>query len=102
MLFDPYVLLSEPIRVIEVIAIIIFGKSLAAFALVLLFRYPLNTALTVSASLGQFGEFSFFLANLGFFFGFFPTEAQGLFLVGALFRFGFNRLVFGPLRPDKH
>ncbi|MGH8684522.1 MAG: cation:proton antiporter, partial [Nitrosospira sp.] len=61
MLFDPNVLIEQPLRVLSTIAIIVIGKSLAAFLLVLAFRYPLNTALTVSASLAQIGEFSFIL-----------------------------------------
>ncbi len=64
MLFDPQVLLDEPLRVLAVVAIIVVGKTLAAVALVLLMRYPLNTALTVGASLAQIGEFSFILAGL--------------------------------------
>jgi CPA2 family monovalent cation:H+ antiporter-2 len=99
MLFDPYVLLSEPIRVIEVVAIIIFGKSLAAFVLVLLFRYPLNTALTVSASLAQIGEFSFILANLGASLGLLPTEGQSLILAGAIISIALNPLVFRAIEP---
>ena len=63
MLFDPQVLLREPLRVLAVLAIIMIGKTLVAFAIVLAFRYPLNTALTVSASLAQIGEFSFILAG---------------------------------------
>ena len=99
MLFDPYVLLSEPIRVIEVVAIIVFGKSLAAFVLVLLFRYPLNTALTVSASLAQIGEFSFILANLGVSLGLLPTEGQSLILAGAIISIALNPLVFRAIEP---
>jgi CPA2 family monovalent cation:H+ antiporter-2 len=99
MLFDPYVLLSEPIRVIEVVAIIIFGKSLAAFVLVLLFRYPLNTALTVSASLAQIGEFSFILANLGASLALLPTEGQSLILAGAIISIALNPLVFRAIEP---
>jgi monovalent cation:H+ antiporter-2, CPA2 family len=53
MLFDPAMLIEEPVRVLAVVAIIVIGKSLAAFLIVLAFRYPLNTALTVSASLAQ-------------------------------------------------
>ena len=99
MLFDPYVLLSEPIRVIEVVAIIVFGKSLAAFFLVLLFRCPLNTALTVSASLAQIGEFSFILANLGVSLGLLPTEGQSLILAGAIISIALNPLVFRAIEP---
>jgi CPA2 family monovalent cation:H+ antiporter-2 len=65
MLFDPSVLVDSPWRVLLVVAIIVLGKSLAAAALVLLLRYPLNTALSVSAALAQIGEFSFILASLG-------------------------------------
>lgn len=63
MLFDPKVLIDEPLHVIEVAAIVLVGKTLAAVALVIAFRYPLNTALTVGAGLAQIGEFSFILAG---------------------------------------
>src|SRR5262249_21499601 len=99
LVFDRYGLLSEPIRVIVVVAIIIFGKSLAAFVLVLLFRYPLNTALTVSASLAQIGEFSFILANLGVSLGLLPTEGQSLILAGAIISIALNPLVFRAIEP---
>ena len=99
MLFDPHVLISEPIHVIVVVAIIVFGKSLAAFFLVLLFRYPLNTALTVSASLAQIGEFSFILANLGVGLGLLPTEGQSLILAGAIISIALNPLVFHAIEP---
>ena len=73
MLFDPGVLLEQPLQVLSVVAIIVFGKSLAAFLLVLAFRYPLNTALTVSASLAQIGEFAFILIGLGVALGVVPN-----------------------------
>jgi CPA2 family monovalent cation:H+ antiporter-2 len=99
MLFDPSVLTRQPLQVITVVLIIIFGKSLAAFFLVLLFRYPLNTALTVSASLAQIGEFSFILANLGVSLGVLPTEGQSLILAGAIFSIALNPLVFHAIEP---
>jgi len=99
MLFDPQVLVIEPIHVIVVVAIIIFGKSLAAFFLVLLFRYPLNTALTVSAGLAQIGEFSFILASLGVSLGLLPTEGQSLILAGAILSIALNPLVFHAIDP---
>ena len=99
MLFDPHVLISEPAHVIVVLAIIVLGKSLAAFLLVLLFRYPLNTALTVSASLAQIGEFSFILANLGASLGLLPTEGQSLILAGAIISIALNPLVFRAIEP---
>jgi CPA2 family monovalent cation:H+ antiporter-2 len=99
MLFDPNILIRQPLQVITVVAIIIFGKSLAAFSLVLLFRYPLNTALTASASLAQIGEFSFILANLGASLGVLPTEGQSLILAGAIFSIALNPLVFRAIEP---
>jgi CPA2 family monovalent cation:H+ antiporter-2 len=81
------------------LAIIILGKSLAAFFLVLLFRYPLNTALTVSASLAQIGEFSFILAGLGLSLGLLPSEGQSLILAGAIISIALNPLVFRAIEP---
>jgi CPA2 family monovalent cation:H+ antiporter-2 len=99
MLFDPQVLIREPLHLLAVIAIIIVGKSLAAFFLVLLFRYPLNTALTVSASLAQIGEFSFILAGLGVQLGLMPEEGQSLLLAGAIISIALNPLVFHAIEP---
>ena len=99
MLFDPRVLIDEPLKVTAVVAIIILGKSIAATTLVLLLRYPLNTALTVSASLAQIGEFSFILAGLGITLGVFPTQGQSLIVAGALISIALNSLVFAAIRP---
>ncbi len=99
MLFDPNVLIDQPLRVLATLAIIIIGKSLAAFLLVLAFRYPLNTALTVSASLAQIGEFSFILAALGVSLGLLPLEAQSLILAGAFISITLNPLVFQVIEP---
>lgn len=99
MLFDPHVLIREPLHLLIVLAIVIFGKSLAAFGLVLLFRYPLNTALTVSASLAQIGEFSFILAGLGIQLGLMPEEGQSLILAGAIISIALNPLVFHAIEP---
>ena len=99
MLFDPRILLAAPLKVLAVVAIIIIGKSLAALVLVLAFRYPLNTALTVSASLAQIGEFSFILAGLGVAAGILPKEGQSLILAGALISISLNHLVFQLIEP---
>ncbi|HEY2979365.1 MAG TPA: cation:proton antiporter, partial [Burkholderiaceae bacterium] len=99
MLFDPRVLLDEPLKVLAVVAIIVLGKSLAAAALVMLLRYPLNTALTVAASLAQIGEFSFILAGLGMSLGVLPAQGQSLILAGALISIALNPLVFAASEP---
>jgi len=94
MLFEPSILVDQPLRVLAVVAIILFGKSIAAFALVVLLRYPANTALMVSASLAQIGEFSFILAALGISLDLLPHEGQSLILAGAILSIALNPLMF--------
>jgi CPA2 family monovalent cation:H+ antiporter-2 len=94
MLFDPAILVEKPLRVVAVLAIIVIGKSLAALGIVLILRYRLSTALTVSASLAQIGEFSFILAGLGISLGLLPPEGQNLILAGAIFSITLNPLLF--------
>jgi len=101
MLFDPRVLVERPLQVLAVAAIVMVGKSLAAAALVLALRYPLNTALTVSASLAQIGEFSFILAGLGLSLGVLPVEAQSLIVAGALLSIALNPLLFSLVEPAR-
>jgi CPA2 family monovalent cation:H+ antiporter-2 len=99
MLFDPAVLLQRPLQVLAVVLVIIVGKSIAAGVLVVAFRYPLRTALTVSASLAQIGEFSFILIALGMSLGLLPNEAQSLVLAGALISIATNPLWFSLIIP---
>ncbi|MGF7152073.1 CPA2 family monovalent cation:H+ antiporter-2 [Sphingomonas zeicaulis] len=94
MLFDPGILLREPLAVAAVFVIITIGKATAAFAIVLAFRYPVRTALTVSASLAQIGEFSFILIGLGTELGIVPAESRDLILAGALLSITLNPLLF--------
>ena len=101
MLFEPQILLAEPLRLLAVVAIIILGKSFAAMALVLAFRYPLNTALTIAASLAQIGEFSFILAGLGMALGILPAAGMSLILAGAFISIALNPLVFSATKPLK-
>lgn len=99
MLFDPLVVVHQPVKLLAVVAIIMFGKTIAAVGLVLLFRYPLNTALTVGASLAQIGEFSFILAGLGVTLNLMPVEGQSLVLAGALFSIATNAAFFAAIEP---
>ncbi len=99
MLFEPQIVLREPLKVLAVVAVIMVGKTAAAVALVLALRYPLNTALTVGASLAQIGEFSFILAGLGVTLGLLPQEGQSLILAGALISITLNPLFFAAIEP---
>lgn len=99
MLFDPQVLVDRPLQVIAVALVIMIGKSIAAAALVLALRYPLNSALTVSAALAQIGEFSFILVALAGSLGLMPPEAMSLVVAGALLSIAFNPALFSIVEP---
>ena len=99
MLFDPAILLEKPLHVLATLLIVVVGKSLAAMLVVLALRYPVRTALTVSASLAQIGEFSFILAGLGMSLGLLPREGYSFILAGALISIGLNPVVFRGVAP---
>ena len=99
MLFDPRILFDQPMHVLAVVGIIMVGKTIAAIALVLFFRYPINTALTVGASLAQIGEFSFILATLGVSLQLLSLEGQNLILAGALISITLNSFIFSAIEP---
>ena len=94
MLFDPAILVRQPLQVVMVVLIIMLGKTLAALGIVLALRYPIGTAMTIAAALAQIGEFSFILAGLGMALGLLPSEGQHLILAGALISITLNPLVF--------
>jgi CPA2 family monovalent cation:H+ antiporter-2 len=94
MLFDPSILLREPFSVLAVLGVIMIGKSLAAVAIVLAFRHPIGTALTIAASLAQIGEFSFILVTLGLSLKLLPEEGRNLILGGALLSITLNPVFF--------
>jgi CPA2 family monovalent cation:H+ antiporter-2 len=94
MLFDPGILLRSPLEVAATVAIIVVGKSIAAYAIVRAFGQPPGTALTIAASLAQIGEFSFILAGLGTALALLPAEGRDLILAGALLSIAVNPLVF--------
>lgn len=94
MLFDPMILVREPLTVIATLAIIVFGKSIAAFMLVKMFGHSKRTALTISVSLAQIGEFAFILAGLGISLGLLSEHGRNLVLAGAILSIMFNPLLF--------
>ena len=98
MLFNPAILVEQPLNVLLVVLIITVGKSLVALFIVLLFRYPLKTGLLVSAGLAQIGEFSFILVGLGVAYEILPEEGRDLVLAGALASIALNPLMFWGVR----
>ncbi|ALB61970.1 POTASSIUM/PROTON ANTIPORTER ROSB [Cronobacter condimenti 1330] len=94
MLFDPMILVQQPLAVLGTLLIILFGKSLAAFALVKLFGHSRRTALTIAVSLAQIGEFAFILAGLGMSLDLLPQDGQNLVLAGAILSIMLNPVMF--------
>jgi CPA2 family monovalent cation:H+ antiporter-2 len=101
MLFEPAVIVEQPLRVLAAVAIIVVGKTLAAMLVVRLLRYPWRTALTVGASLAQIGEFSFILMGLGLSLGLLDAEAMSLVVAGAVVSIALNPLMFTVIEPLK-
>ena len=94
MLFDPMILLEHPTEVLATFLIIVLGKSIAAYVIMRMLGKPKGTALLISASLAQIGEFSFILAGLGLALDVLPQEGQDLILAGALLSIITNPLLF--------
>jgi CPA2 family monovalent cation:H+ antiporter-2 len=94
MLFDPSIVLREPWSLLGTLAIILIGKSIAALAIVRAFGHSMMTALTISASLAQIGEFSFILAGLGVALGVLPEAGRDLVLAGAILSIMANPFAF--------
>jgi len=94
MLFDPSIVLREPLMLLATLGIILVGKSIAAFLIVRAFGHPTSTALTISASLAQIGEFSFILAALGADLGLLNGSGRDLILAGAILSIFLNPLMF--------
>ena len=94
MLFDPRILLEHPWQVLATTLIILFGKSLAAWGIVRAFGHPNATALTISTSLAQIGEFAFIIAGLGLSLGLMPVDGHSLVLAGALLTIMLNPILF--------
>jgi len=94
MLFEPAIVLREPLPLLATLLIILFGKSLAAYVIVRAFGHSTGTALTISASLAQIGEFSFILASLGVALQVLPDEGRDLILAGAIISIVLNPAFF--------
>lgn len=95
MLFNPFVLVEQPLPLLATLGIVVIGKSIAAYAIARLFRKSNRTSLTIACSLAQIGEFSFILASLGTSLGVLPDDARDLILAGAILSIFLNPFLFG-------
>ena len=98
MLFDPGILVREPMRVVATVLVIVVGNAGVALGLLLLLGHRVRSALLMAASLGQIGEFSFIVAGLGVTLGLLPEEGRSLVLAGALLTIVLNPLLFAAVQ----
>ncbi len=94
MLFDPHILIERPLAVMGALAIILFGKSVAAWLLVTWLGHTRRTAMTISVSLAQIGEFAFILAGLGVSLGLLNDDGRNLVLAAAILSIMINPVMF--------
>lgn len=104
MLFNPEVVVQQPLALVATVLIIVFGKSVAAYFIVRALKHNHRTAITAAASLAQIGEFSFILATLGTSLAILPAAGRDLILAGALLSIFVNPFLFNwfvPRRQEK-
>jgi CPA2 family monovalent cation:H+ antiporter-2 len=94
MLFDPVFVYQNPLLVLAILGVVLIGKPLAAFVIVLAMRYPVRTALTAGLGLAQIGEFSFILGELGYSLQVIPSQARSVLVACALITITLNPLLF--------
>ena len=94
MLLDPASLLQSPAALLVAVAIVLVAKPAAALAILLALGHPLRTALPVSVSLAQIGEFSFILAGLGRQLGVMPDEAVNTLVATAIISITLNPVLY--------
>ncbi|ASP87571.1 Kef family K(+) transporter (plasmid) [Sinorhizobium meliloti] len=97
MLFNPMILIEQPLLVAATFLIIVIGNATAASAIALMFGYSLPIAVTLGLSLAQIGEFSFILAGLGVELKLLPETGRDLVLAGAILSILINPLLFAGL-----
>ncbi len=98
MLFDPQILVTQPLQVLAVLGVIVLGKSLVAFLIVVFLRQPVSSALVVAASLAQIGEFSFILGELGTELHLLTAQGRSLIVAGALISIALNSFLLKGVR----
>ena len=99
MLLDPSYILRQPGAIVAVVLLVVVAKSLVALGIVLAFKYPIRTALTVAAGLAQVGEFSFLLATVGVSLALLPPEGVQLIVAAAIVSITINPFLFRAVDP---
>ena len=97
MLFDPAILIREPLSVGGAAFVVIVANPCLGCVAARLFGVPLDAALLLAAGIGQIGEFSFILADLGISLGALDEPARHLILAASILSILVNPLLFALL-----
>ncbi len=94
MLLDPRYLMQAPGLILATLAVVMIGKPLVAFVMVLLLKHPVRVALSVAVALAQIGEFSFLLSALGKQLGILDSAAINTIVAVAIISIVLNPLLY--------
>ncbi len=99
MLVDPAYMVAEPLAIVAVVVLIVVAKPVTAYMFMAAFGYPIRTGLTVSAGLGQIGEFSFIVGALALDLGLLTSQGFQLIVAGAIASITINPFLFRAIEP---
>lgn len=99
MLFDPAGLAQNWPLLLTALGIVMLGKPIAAFVVVLMLRRPMKTALSIAVALAQIGEFSFILATLAEELKILPPEAMNVLVITSIVSITLNPLLYRSIDP---
>ena len=99
MLFDPASIPSSWPLILATLGVVLIGKPLAAIVVVLMFRKPLKSALSIAVALAQIGEFSFILGALAISLKVMPAEATNALVAASVISITVNPLLYKGIAP---
>ncbi len=102
LLLDWHVFINQPLTILSILLVILLVTSVVSTALVLLLKWPLDTALTLGASVAQIGEFSFILCGQGMSLGLANETTMSLVVAASIVSIAFNPLLFAALPKLRH
>jgi monovalent cation:H+ antiporter-2, CPA2 family len=90
MLFDPGVLLRQPVEVAAIVLLIVLGKAVLGYIPMRMLGQSKEASLLIALGSAQIGEFSFVLAGLGVQLNVMAMETYNLILAGSIISIAVN------------
>jgi CPA2 family monovalent cation:H+ antiporter-2 len=99
MLLEPAFVVNAPLLVLATLAVVLIGKPIVAFALVLLWGYPVGVGLRIAVALAQIGEFSFIVAGVGADLELMTDDVRNTLIATAIVSIAINPLLYRAVAP---